>query len=187
MIKINIISGSPRNNSVTHRAALLLEKELNKVNYVETSITDVREWNLPPIENVFTSLDTTPDKYKALFEKMNSSDAFILGSPEYNGGYSPAMKNLLDHFPKSVYQRKAIGIVTASPGAFGGMRAAQQMQQLICALFGILSPQMLVIPQIDKKIDIQGSYTDEMLSKSVQNFISEYLWLATSLKSNSHS
>ena len=182
MLKINIISGSPRSISVTNRVALMLEKELKKLNDVETSITDVREWNLPPIQNVFTSADVTPDNYKALFEKMNTADAFILVSPEYNGGYSPAMKNLLDHFPKSVYQRKVIGIVTASPGAFGGMRAAQQMQQLICALFGIVSPHMLVIPQVDKKLDAEGNHSDEILSKSIQNFINEYLWLAASLK-----
>lgn len=62
------------------------------------------------------------------------------------------------------------------------MRAAQQMQQLVCALFGIVSPHMLVIPQVDKKIDAEGNYSDEMLSKSIQNFINEYLWLAASLK-----
>jgi NAD(P)H-dependent FMN reductase len=180
-MKINIISGSPRSISVTHRVAIMLEKELKKLNNVETSIIDVRDWNLPPIQNVFTNADVTPDNYKALFDKMNTADTFILVSPEYNGGYSPAMKNLLDHFPKSVYQRKAIGIVTASPGAFGGMRAAQQMQQLVCALFGIVSPHMLLIPQIDKKIDTEGNYSDEMLSKSIQNFINEYLWLAASL------
>ena len=45
----------------------------------------------------------------------------LLVTPEYNGSYTPALKNLFDHFPKQ--SRKPFGIVTASPGALGGMRA----------------------------------------------------------------
>jgi NAD(P)H-dependent FMN reductase len=110
---------------------------------------------------------------------MFAADAFILVSPEYNGSYSPAMKNLLDHFPKQ--HHKPFGIVTASPGPLGGIRASQQMQLLINALFGIASPYMLIVSAVDKKFDADGNLVDQSYQNNVHNFVTEYLWLAESL------
>ena len=94
---------------------------------------------------------------------MFEADAFIMVTPEYNGSYTPALKNLFDHFPKQ--SRKPFGIVTASPGALGGVRAALQLQTLVYALFGVGSPHMLITPLIDKKFDEHGNLTDAVISK----------------------
>jgi NAD(P)H-dependent FMN reductase len=86
------------------------------------------------------------------------------------------MKNLLDHFPKR--NHKPFGIVTASPGAMGGIRASQQLLQLVPALFGIASPYLLITPAVDKKFNPDGDLLDESFQNSVHNFITEFLWLA---------
>jgi NAD(P)H-dependent FMN reductase len=175
-MKIEIISGSPRVNSVTRRAALYLKKWISENTEHEADIIDLKDWALPPVQSVFVSVDKTPDQYKPLTERIFNADAFILVTPEYNGSYSPSMKNMLDHFPKQ--HHKAFGIVTASPGAMGGMRASQQLLLLVPALFGVASPYMLVIPAVDKKFDAEGNLLDEAFYKSVHNFISEFLWLS---------
>jgi NAD(P)H-dependent FMN reductase len=100
-------------------------------------------------------------------------------TPEYNGSYSPAMQNMFDHFPKQ--HRKVFGLVTASTGALGGMRAAMQLQQFTMALFGIPSPYMLITPLVDKKFDADGTLTDPSFQKSIDVFTKEYLWLAEKL------
>ncbi|MER3498669.1 MAG: NADPH-dependent oxidoreductase [Chitinophagaceae bacterium] len=179
-MKIEIISGSPRANSTTVRAALHLRKWLEENTEHEIGLIDLRTSNLPPIETVFTSVAAAPEEYKAISERMFAADAFILVSPEYNGSYSPAMKNLLDHFPKQ--HHKPFGIVTASPGAMGGIRASQQMQLLVNALFGIASPYMLIVPAVDKKFDAAGNLIDEKFGHSVYNFMSEFLWLAEKIQ-----
>jgi NAD(P)H-dependent FMN reductase len=175
-MKIEIISGSPRVNSMTRRVAIHLKKWLDENTGHETGIIDMKDWSLPPVQSVFVSVDKTPDQYKPLTERIFNADAFILVTPEYNGSYSPAMKNMLDHFPKQ--HHKVFGIVTASPGAMGGMRASQQLLLLVPALFGIASPYMLIVPQVDKKFDAEGNLLDEAFYKSVHNFISEFSWLA---------
>src|SRR5688572_17524332 len=99
-MRIEIISGSPRYNSVTNRVALALEKILKERTEHQIGLIDMREHDLPAVQTVFTSVDHTPGQYKEISERIFKADAFVLVSPEYNGGYSPAMKNLLDHFPK---------------------------------------------------------------------------------------
>jgi NAD(P)H-dependent FMN reductase len=178
-MKIEIISGSPRNNSVTKRVALHLYKQLQKTTPHEIGLIDMNEWNLPPMQTVFTSVDNTPEEFRPLSKRVFEADAFILVTPEYNGSYAPAMKNLLDHFPKQ--HHKPFGIVTASTGALGGIRAAQQLLLLVPALFGIASPYLLVVSAIDKKFSIEGELIDESFRNSVHNFITEFQWLAENL------
>jgi len=175
-MKIEIISGSPRVNSVTKRVALHLFNTLRQTTAHEIGLIELHEWNLPPMQSVFTSVESTPEEYKALSKKIFAADAFILVSPEYNGSYSPALKNLLDHFPKQ--HHKPFGIATASPGGFGGMRAAQQLLLLVPALFGVASPYLLVVPTVDKKFNPQGELLEEKFQNSVHNFITEFLWLS---------
>jgi len=175
-MKIEIISGSPRGNSITNRVAIHLKDTIRQNADHEVNIIDVREIEMPLLQAIFTSAESTPEPYKEVAIRMLSADAFILLTPEYNGSYSAALKNLLDHFPKQ--HHKVFAIATASTGMLGGIRAAMQLQELIYALFGIGSPYMLVIPQVDKKFDEEGNLLDPNFKKSVDIFIKEFLWLA---------
>lgn len=176
-MNIEIISGSPRRNSITHRAVLYLKKYLRETTAHTVDIIDVRDWKIDVLQqDVFRSAETAPGHLQALARRMFNADAFILVTPEYNGSYTPALKNLFDHFPKQ--SRRVFGIVTASPGALGGMRAALQLQTLVYALFGIGSPHMLVIPFIDRKFDEQANLVDQPFQKNIDVFLTEFLWLA---------
>lgn len=179
-MNIEIVSGSPRKDSVSNRIALFLKNYLVERTEHTIDIIDVREWPVPVLlQRVITSADKAPEPLKPLAKRMFNADAFIMISPEYNGSYTPALKNLFDHFPKQPH--KAFGIVTASPGALGGIRASQQMQLLINALFGIASPYMLITPHVDKKFDEAGNLLDENFRNAIDLFVNEFLWLVESL------
>jgi NAD(P)H-dependent FMN reductase len=178
-MKIEIISGSPRINSVTRRVALYLKNSLKQNTAHEVNIIELKDWQLPPVQTVYVSVENTPDQFKPLAERIFNADAFILVTPEYNGSYSPALKNLLDHFPKQ--HHKPFGIVTASTGALGGVRAAQQLLLLVPALFGIASPYLLIVPGIDKKFSADGDLLEESFANNLKNFITEFLWLSERL------
>jgi NAD(P)H-dependent FMN reductase len=176
-MNIEIISGSPRVNSVTHRVVLYLKKYLKSNTTHNINVIDVRDWELNVLQQeIYKSVETAPVEFKPLVKRMFEADAFIIVTPEYNGSYTPAMKNLFDHFPKQ--SRKAFGIVTASTGALGGIRASQQLQLLINALFGIGSPHMLITPMVEKRFDEEGNLLDAGFQKNIDVFVTEFLWLA---------
>lgn len=178
-MKIEIISGSAREESITLRAALAVQNWLVKETDHKIGLIDCRSFRFPSLEKVFSSVENTPPEFRDIAERMFAADGFILVTPEYNGSFSPALKNLLDHFPKQLH--KPFGIVTASNGMHGGVRATQQMILLGTALFGIVSPQLLIIPQVDKKFANDGTLLDESFYKNIHNFLAEYLWLAERL------
>jgi NAD(P)H-dependent FMN reductase len=178
-MRIEIISGSPRGNSMTNRVAIHLEDQIRNKTDHEVGIIDCREIDMPQLQSIFATVESAPEPYKELTARMLKADAFILLTPEYNGSYSAALKNLLDHFPKQ--HRKVFALATASPGALGGIRAAMQLQELVYALFGIGSPYMLVTPFVDKKFDADGKLLDASYQKSIDLFINEFIWLAEKL------
>ena len=81
---------------------------------------------------------------------LAESDALLIASPDYNGGYSAILKNALDWMSRpdgngqpglALFANKAAAGVSASPGPLGGSRG-----QL--AIRGVLDKLgMLVIPQ----------------------------------------
>lgn len=179
-MNIEIVSGSPRQESVTFRLVIFLQNILRQKTSHHINILDVRQWNFPTLqEQVYSSVDNTPKNYKPLAQRMFGADAFIIVTPEYNGSYTPSMKNLFDHFPKQFH--KTFGLVTASTGSMGGMRASQQLQLLVGALFGIASPYMLITPNVDKKFDSAGNLVDLTFANSINTFLSEFLWLSERL------
>ena len=179
-MNIEIVSGSPRLNSVTHRVVLYLKKHLSETTEHNVDVIDVRDWEINVLQQeIYRSAETAPVEFKPLAKRIFEADAYILVTPEYNGSYTPALKALFDHFPKR--SRKPFGIVTASPGALGGMRAALQLQTLVYALFGIGSPHMLITPLVDKKFDENGNLIDVLFQKNIDVFVSEFLWLAEHL------
>ena len=181
-MNIVIVSSSPRKDSITHRVALHLKDNLIKNTPFNISLIDVRDWNLGLLQNVFSSIDKTPDEYKELAQIMFNANAFILVTPEYNGSYSAALNNLFDHFPKQ--SKKVFGLVTASVGAMGGMRASQQLLLLVPALFGIASPQMLIVPNVDKTFDEKGVLINATFATNIDTFLSNFLWLSKTIHIN---
>lgn len=175
-MNIEVIAGSPRVGSVTHRVALFLYNQLKEKTEHNIGLINMQEHNLPFVQSVWSTVDKAPDEHKALAARMFAANAFIIVTPEYNGSYSPAMKNLFDHFPKQMH--KAFGLAPASDGAMGGIRASQQLQLLVNGLFGICSPAMLVTPKMHEKFDAEGNLLDATFQNNVSTFITEFLWLA---------
>ena len=63
----------------------------------------MRDWEIPALLQAgWSSPEKAPAELRPLAERMFAAEAFILLSPEYNGSYSAALKNLLDHFPKQI-------------------------------------------------------------------------------------
>ena len=177
---LTIISGSPSKTSVSIRIAFYLRKYLqNIIPEVEVNVLDCREYEIPLDDATYKSVQSAPAVLQPLAKLFFKTNGFILLTPEYNGSYTPSLKNLLNHFPK--LSHKACGIVTASDGALGGMRAAQQMQQLIAAHFGIISPYMLIVPHVHTKFDEEANLIDHKFATQLERFSEEFIWLFKAL------
>ena len=87
---------------------------------------------------------TEPDNLQSLCDKLQSADAIIMASPEYNGTFSPFGKNVLDwistkgHFDGSTKQTPLSGKPTmvcgVAPGPLGGIRCVPEVSRVATEL-----------------------------------------------------
>lgn len=180
-MKVLIISSSTRKGRTSHRVALHLANRFNGVAGVEARILDLMEHKLPMFEEVYVRDENPTVAAKEVAGMLNWADSMVFLTPEYNGTYAPALKNLVDYYNKTEFIKKAIGIVTVSTGALAGMRSAVQMQNLIPALFGYVAPYMLPVGNVTDKFEEDGTLKLPLFENSVHNFVSEFLWLADAI------
>lgn len=181
-MKVVVISSSIRPGRTSHRVALHLANRLNAVEGVEAEVLDLAAHNLPLLEETFVRHTNKPAAADELGNILNQADAMLFVSPEYNGTYTAALKNITDYYNKAEFQRKVIGTVTVSTGMMGGIRAALQMQQLIMALFAYTSPHMLPVGMVLDKFEEDGTLKQPEYEKNLAHFTREFLWLATAVK-----
>jgi azobenzene reductase len=179
-MKISIISSSTRKGRISHRVALALEKAILAANH-EVKIIDLAAIALPPFEERIDFLENPAPHLLELKKELMATEAFLFLSPEYNGAISSGLKNFIDLFAKAPFNHKAIGVVTATVGAAGGIRAAYQLQQTILSIHGFPHPTMLTVAKMDQVLDEGGLILSEAYAKKQEQFLNHFLDFAQKL------
>ncbi|MFW1752883.1 NADPH-dependent FMN reductase [Acinetobacter wanghuae] len=130
-MKIYIVVGSVREGRTAIKVANWVLNQIQSYGFatIETEIIDLKEWDLPIFSGANPPLTGIYDqpKQQAWADKIALADAFIFISPEYNHGYSPALKNALDYLGKE-WQGKPAAYV--GYGATNGSRSIDQIRQV---------------------------------------------------------
>lgn len=177
-MRITILSASTRINRLSHRVALGLEKIINEKGIHTAQVLDLAAYQFPIMEETLQKLSNPPAGLSEFAQYLREADAHIFVSPEYNGSYTAALKNAVDYLKENEFSRKVIGVASVSTGGHGGMRAALAMQQLALGVSGYVIPQMLLTGSVAQRFDEVGNMTDPTFEKSLNSFMTNFLWLA---------
>ncbi|XXY54857.1 NAD(P)H-dependent oxidoreductase [Sorangium sp. So ce269] len=133
MLKVAIILGSTRPGRNGEAVAKWVHGVATKHGGAEYELVDIKDFNLPLLdEPVPPSMGQYSKPHtKAWAAKIDSFDAFVFVTPEYNHGTSGALKNALDFLYKE-WNNKAAGFV--SYGSAGGARAVEQLRLVMAEL-----------------------------------------------------
>lgn len=88
-------------------------------------------------------------------QAIDSADAFLFVSPEYNFSMTAPFKNALD-FLSAEWAYKPVGLVTYG-GISGGMRAAHNIRQVVSVLKMIPVPEAVALPVVFAQI-VDGDF-----------------------------
>jgi azobenzene reductase len=154
-LNIVILNGSMNPQSVTKRVLKLAAKLLQKKGH-ETEFICVAETNFPLYS--FTLIET--EQIKDVREKIKNADAFLIGSPEYHGGYTGALKNLLDYQDGTGFRHKPVALVAVSGGMKAGIHTLSSLRQVFRTLHAYVIPEEIAISS-DYEIDDNGQMNEE--------------------------
>lgn len=126
-IKLAIIIGSTRPGRKAEAVARWAYEIARQRNDVDVELVDIQDFNLPLLdEPVPPSMGQYSKPHtKAWAAKIDSFDAYVFVTPEYNHGTSGALKNAIDFLYRE-WNNKAAGFV--SYGSAGGTRAVEQLR-----------------------------------------------------------
>ena len=127
MLKVGIIVGSTRPGRKAEAVARWVHEIARKRTDADFEVVDIQDFELPLLdEPVPPSMGQYSKPHtKAWAAKVDSFDAFVFVTPEYNHGTSGALKNAID-FLFAEWNNKAAGFV--GYGSAGGVRAVEHLR-----------------------------------------------------------
>ena len=122
--KFLIISGSLRKNSLNDQlASLAAEVVRDKGATVDRG--DMGDFDCPSYDQDVETEEGIPERVRLLRDRLVTSDAFIISSPEYNASMPGALKNIIGWLSRSrpqPFNGKQGMLLSASPSMVGGNR-----------------------------------------------------------------
>jgi NAD(P)H-dependent FMN reductase len=137
-------------------------------------LVDLRDWPLPFFDQPVPPMmgdygDPLQQEWAA---KVAEADGFVLVTPEYNHGYPAVLKNALDHL-YAEWVGKSVGFVGyGGPG--GGIRAVEQLRQVVIELGMIPTRAQVAIPGVYRAFQ-DGAPNDPVLERTASGVLDEVL------------
>jgi NAD(P)H-dependent FMN reductase len=176
MPQIVIISPSVRKGRYSHRVALYFENLLKELDFTETEILDLLQYNFPLFNERLKFMESPSADMIDFAEKIKSADGVIVITPEYNGGCPASLKNAIDLLTDE-WRRKPVAFVTVSNGNFAGTQVITSIQFALWKLGAITVPATLRLPNIIRAFNEAGIPVDKAeLDKRASAFVNELLW-----------
>jgi NAD(P)H-dependent FMN reductase len=174
--------GSVRRDRQGIRAARFVERRLAARGH-EITFIDALEFKLPLLDRMYKEYPKgeAPEVLERLAAIYRRADAFVIVSGEYNHAVPPALTNLLDHFLEEYFFRPS-AIVSYSGGQFAGVRAAVQLQAMLCELGMPSISSMFPVPRVGSAFDEAGNVVTPGADRRFDRFAAELEWYAEALK-----
>lgn len=177
MTQIAIINGSIQKKNYTGYALQLVKNELEKQKDYSVVEINLKNFNLPfPGEKIEN--DDSPQLKKIL----KSSDAFILGTPEYNGTFTAKLKLMIENsgYP-SPMKGKPISLLGVASGVLGAIKSLEHLRSVCAHIGGFTLPRVVSIANIEDKFDEQGNCIDQNAEKEIRSLAKNLINYYTSI------
>jgi chromate reductase len=167
--KILVLPGSTRAGSHNVRLAALAAKELTLIDADVTRIS-LADYPLPIYEADLDARTGQPAHAVKLKQMMMAHHGVFIATPEYSASVPPMLKNALDWVSRvrergdptyAAFKGRVFAIASASPGKFGGLRAAMALRQVLELGCGALViPEQVSVSQADHAFDDMDNIAD---------------------------
>lgn len=155
----------------------------------EVKVLDLGHYALPLFSQDIEDLDGGPPAARELRKDFGAADGFLIASPEYNGFFTPLIKNVLDWASRfedtpedpDIFHGKPAAIISASPGAMGGLRALPHLRLLLSNLGLLVLPDQVAVGKAHTLLpdDSNQPLKDAFLQKRIEDLSRSLVDLAS--------
>jgi NAD(P)H-dependent FMN reductase len=190
-MKILLLPGSRRQNSINVMLLQAVAKRLSAFG-VEVDFVGPDDLNAPIYDGDYETDVGIPEDIKRLNTRMNDADGIVVASPEYNGFFSPLLKNTLDwmsraedgQLGKQVFIDKPALVLAAAPGPMAAARALPHIRTQLSNLGLNVYRAQLGVGRANtvfgKEGDVVG-IVDEHVNQQVDELVDGFVGFAKKL------
>jgi len=173
--KILAFAGSTRTASY-NKQLVRFAADAARAAGAEVTLLDLRDYPLPLFDGDLEDQQGLPENAKKLKAIFREHDALLIASPEYNSSVTAVLKNTLDWISRgetddepalAAYRGKTAALVSASPGALGGLRGLVHLRAILGNIGVIVLPDQVAVPKAYEAFDDKGGLKDERTAKQV--------------------
>lgn len=149
----------------------------------QAELVDLAAFNLPVFdEPAHPRLRQYKHEHtQAWSRSVQSADAFVFVTPEYNSGPPPSLVNALDYLVAE-WQYKPASFV-AYGGISGGLRGTQLLKPIMSTLKMMVVPESVVVPTVASAVDPEtGFKANNLHLESAKAMLDELYRWAVALK-----
>lgn len=127
-----------------------------------------------------------PEPVMEFKKKLKAADALLISTPEYNHSIPGVLKNAIDWASRPIseypFTGKPLGIMGASTGLAGSLRAQLHLRQILFLSNDMRTPELFV-QLVQDKFDSNGRLKDEKLKEHIIKFMASFeKWITKSIK-----
>ena len=137
------------------------------------------EWDgLAALPAFDEDLETTPPEIvRDFFAAIESADAILIATPEYNASLPGALKNAIDWasrpFPENVLRHKPTAVIGASTGLFGAVWAQAEVRKTMKASGAYVLESELPVGMADAAFADDGGLVDPELTQRLKELLAD--------------
>ncbi len=136
---------------------------------------DLKDYPLPLFDEDLEREQGAPDNALRLKELFMAHQGLLLASPEYNSSITAVLKNAIDWVsrtapgepPLVAFQGKTAALLSASPGALGGLRGLVHVRAILGNIGVLVLPEQIAISRAFEAFSPAGSLLDEKQQERV--------------------
>ena len=150
----------------------------------DVTLVELNDYELPLYHGDLEESQGLPPAAARLSAQIKSHDGLLIASPEYNSFITPLLKNTLDWCTRGdddPFPGRAAAVVSASPGAYGGIRSLQHARHLLLHLGCQVVPAQCSLPRAHEAFDEAGGLKDKRSRAAVDAVAVDLVRLATRL------
>ena len=152
--KILAFAGSTRKESF-NKKLVKIAADAARAAGAQVTYVDLRDLPMPLYDQDLETEQGIPENAKKFKAMLMEHDGFLISAPEYNSSISGVLKNAIDWASRPLpgeaalacFAGKVVTLMSASPGALGGLRGLVTVRSLLSNIRVIVLPDQVAVPK----------------------------------------
>ena len=173
--KILAFAGSTRTDSYNKKLVKVAAAGARAAG-AEVTALDLRDLPMPLFDQDVEAAEGLPAHARTFKALLLVHQGLLISAPEYNSSMLGVLKNAIDwasrpapgEAPLACFSGKVAALMSASPGALGGLRGLVHLRAMLGNIGALVLPGQVVVPKAHEALALEGTLKNAKQQAAVE-------------------